>query len=255
MFLEGKQSLQILSDKFFRHVFKPDDYPERIESLVSAILGEPVKIVQILSREGTAITESGSQVIMDIIVKTSTGAIVNVEMQRIGYYFPGERSGCYTADMIMRQYGKCRSEKYVSFDTFKKQMHNTINNELDAWLAFFTFERPDEVMSLVQSHPEFIELYKDIAEFRKSPGEVIGMFSEALRIMDRNTTKYMIEDMKRQYDDAKARYDDVKSQYDDVKSQYDDVKSQYDDVKAQLEESQRENAELKARLAEINSKQ
>ena len=134
-------------------------------------------------------------------------------------------------------------------------MHNTINNELDAWLAFFTFERPDEVMSLVQSHPEFIELYKDIAEFRKSPGEVIGMFSEALRIMDRNTTKYMIEDMKRQYDDAKARYDDVKSQYDDVKSQYDDVKSQYDDVKAQLEESQRENAELKARLAEINSKQ
>ena len=107
---------------------------------------------------------------------------------------------------------------YVSFDTFKKQMHNTINNELDAWLAFFTFERPDEVMSLVQSHPEFIELYKDIAEFRKSPGEVIGMFSEALRIMDRNTTKYMIEDMKRQYDDAKARYDDVKSQYDDVKS-------------------------------------
>ena len=329
LFLEGKQSLQILSDKFFRHVFKPDDYPERIESLVSAILGEPVKIVQILSREGTAITESGSQVIMDIIVKTSTGAIVNVEMQRIGYYFPGERSGCYTADMIMRQYGKCRSEKgdkfsyrdlkpvtlivlmekssnefaavepeyihkkitnyssgavvtvlenvvYVSLDTFKKQMHNTINNELDAWLAFFTFERPDEVMSLVQSHPEFIELYKDIAEFRKSPGEVIGMFSEALRIMDRNTTKYMIEDMKRQYDDAKARYDDVKSQYDDVKSQYDDVKSQYDDVKsqyddvksqyddvksqyddvkAQLEESQRENAELKAMLAEINSKQ
>ena len=137
---------------------------------------------------------------------------------------------------------------YVSLDTFKKQMHNKINNELDAWLAFFTFEQPEEIMKLVQAYPKFIELYRDIAEFRKSPGEVIGMFSEALRIMDRNTTKYMIEDMKRQYDDAKARYDDVKSQYDDVKSQY-------DDVKAQLEESQRENAELKAMLAEINSKQ
>ena len=86
-----------------------------IESLISAILGQKVKIVQILSREGTAITETGSQVIMDIIVKTDTGAIVNVEMQRIGYYFPGERSDCYTADMIMRQYGKVRSEKGDSF--------------------------------------------------------------------------------------------------------------------------------------------
>ena len=114
-FLEGSQGLQILSDKFFQHVFKPDVHPERIESLISAILGQKVNIVQILSREGTAITETGSQVIMDIIVKTDTGAIVNVEMQRIGYYFPGERSDCYTADMIMRQYGKVRSEKGESF--------------------------------------------------------------------------------------------------------------------------------------------
>ena len=114
-FLEGSQGLQILSDKFFQHVFKPDVHPERIESLISAILGQKVTIMQILSREGTAITETGSQVIMDIIVKTDTGAIVNVEMQRIGYYFPGERSDCYTADMIMRQYGKVRSEKGESF--------------------------------------------------------------------------------------------------------------------------------------------
>ena len=121
-------------------------------------------------------------------------------------------------------------------------------------------------MKLVQAYPKFIELYRDIAEFRKSPGEVIGMFSEALRIMDRNTTKYMIEDMKRQYDDAKARLDDTKNQLDDTKSQLDDTKSQlddtknqlddtkarYDEIKAQLEESQRENAKLKEKLAEIN---
>ena len=114
-------------------------------------------------------------------------------------------------------------------------------------------------MKLVQAYPKFIELYRDIAEFRKSPGEVIGMFSEALRIMDRNTTKYMIEDMKRQYDDAKARLDDTKNQLDDTKSQLDDTKNQlddtkarYDEIKAQLEESQRENAKLKEKLAEIN---
>ena len=49
---------------------------------------------------------------------------------------------------------------------------------------------------MVKARPDFISLYRDIAEYRKKPEEVIGMFSEALRIMDRNTTKYMIDDMK-----------------------------------------------------------
>ena len=287
-FLEGSQGLQILSDKFFQHVFKPDVHPERIESLISAILGQKVKIVQILSREGTAITETGSQVIMDIIVKTDTGAIVNVEMQRIGYYFPGERSDCYTADMIMRQYGKVRSEKgesfsykdlkpvtliilmekssaefsavapkfihkkvtrynsgakvtvldnvvYISLDTFTKQMHNIIDSKRNAWLSFFTFEKPDEIVKLVHFHPEFIPLYRDIAEFRNKPEEVIGMFSEALRIMDRNTTKYMIDDLTKRCNDAEA--------------QRDDAVSKLSATEAALDKSQQEIAELKAQLA------
>ena len=268
-FLQGQQGLQILSDKFFQHVFKPDDHPERIESLISAILGQNVKIIQILSREGTAITETGSQVIMDIIVKTENGEIVNVEMQRIGYYFPGERSDCYTADLIMRQYGKVRSEKgesfsykdlkpvtliilmekssseftavapkyihkkrsryssgakvtvldnvvYISLDTFKNRMHNIIDSKRNAWLSFFTFEMPDDIMKLVHFHPEFIPLYRDIAEFRKRPEEVIGMFSEALRIMDRNTTKYMIDDLTKQRDEAEARLSETEAQRDEA---------------------------------------
>jgi hypothetical protein len=42
----------------------------------------------------------------------------------------------------------------------------------------------------------FLPLYRNIAEFRHKPEEVIGMFSEALKIMDRNTTKYMIDELK-----------------------------------------------------------
>lgn len=53
-------------------------------------------------------------------------------------------------------------------------------------------------MRLVSTHPEFIPMYQDIANFRKKPEEVIGMFSEALRIMDRNTTKYMFEQLQEQ---------------------------------------------------------
>ena len=293
-FLEGSGGLQILSDKFFQHVFRPDIYPGRIESLISSILGQNVTIVRILSREGTAITETGSQVIMDIIVKTDTGEIVTVEMQRIGYYFPGERSDCYTADMIMRQYGMLRSEKgdsfnykdlkpvtliilmekssseftavapeyihkkishyssgakvtvldnvvYISLDTFKKLEHNITDSKRDAWLSFFTSDKPDDIMKLVRTYPEFVPLYRDIAEFRRKPEEVIGMFSEALRIMDRNTTKYMIDDLTKQRDDAVTKLTNAESQRDNAVSA--------------LQESQREIAELKAQLALLTGKQ
>lgn len=38
------------------------------------------------------------------------GSIANVEVQKIGYLFPGERSACYSADMLLRQYKRVRRE-------------------------------------------------------------------------------------------------------------------------------------------------
>lgn len=250
-FLSGDRGLQILYDRFFKKVLNPIDTPERVESLISAIYEQPVKIVEVLPREGSMISDSGSQVVMDIIVKLASGAIVNVEMQRIGFLFPGERSSCYLADMIMRQYNKVREERgkdftyrdmkpvnliilmdqssrefrdvaphfihrqrisyssgvnvtsleqitYVSLDNYREKSDNEIVSKLDAWLTFFSTEDPALITKLVSEYPEFLPMYQDITEFRKKPSEVIGMFSEALRIMDRNTTKYMIDEMKQQ---------------------------------------------------------
>ncbi len=114
-FLAGEQTLQILNDKFFKKILDPETTPERMESLISAIYGENVEIIEVLPKEGIVITEGGSQVIMDIIIRLSDGSITTVEMQRIGYYFPGERSSCYIADMLMRQYEKVRSKKGKNF--------------------------------------------------------------------------------------------------------------------------------------------
>ena len=74
---------------------------------------------------------------------------------------------------------------YISLDTYKERGDNKINSELDAWLTFFTAEKPEDVLRLLNCYPEFLPMYQEIAEFRKKPEEVIGMFSEALRIMDR----------------------------------------------------------------------
>ena len=53
---------------------------------------------------------------MDIVVQLEDGSIANVEIQKIGYAFPGERSACYSADLLLRQYKMVRSK--ATKDTF-----------------------------------------------------------------------------------------------------------------------------------------
>ncbi len=295
-FLTGEKTLQILSDKFFQKVMNPENHPDRVESLISAIYGQKVKILKVLPREGTLLVEEGSQVIMDILVVLEDDSRVNIEMQRLGYLFPGERSSCYIADMLMRQYNEVHGIKgsnfkysdmkpvnlivimekstkefqkvspeyihkrtinyssgaevvtlenitYISLDTFKEKADNKIRGNLDAWLTFFTAETSEEVLGLVNMYPEFLPMYQDIAEFRKKPGEVIGMFSEALRIMDRNTTKYMIDEMHQQYEEAVQ-------QYEEAVQQYEEAVQQREEAVQQREEAVKQNENLKKQVAE-----
>ena len=114
-FMQGLCSLDITLDKFFLYILNPDTHRDRLESLLSSFLGQPVTIKAILPREGVQLAEKGSLVIMDIIVELCDGSTVDVEMQKVGYHFPGQRSDCYTADMIMRQYNRVRSEKSEKF--------------------------------------------------------------------------------------------------------------------------------------------
>lgn len=107
-FIMGKRGLAITYDTVFRHVLVPNGNPERLEHLLSCLLKQKVTIEAILNREGCQISETASFVIADIIVKLQNGALVNVEMQKIGYDFPGERCSCYLEDMIMRQYNSLK---------------------------------------------------------------------------------------------------------------------------------------------------
>ena len=60
--------------------------------------------------------EKGAFVIMDVVVQLADGRYLNVEMQKIGYRFPAERTDCYLADLVMRQYNDLKREKGRNFD-------------------------------------------------------------------------------------------------------------------------------------------
>ena len=92
---------------------------------------------------------------------------------------------------------------YISLDVFKSVVHY-ITNKLDAWLTFLSSDKPEDIINLVSAYPAFIDLYHDIAEFRKDPKELIYMYSEALSILDRNTAFYMIDEKQKEIEDLQS---------------------------------------------------
>lgn len=123
-FCLGKQGLKITYDSVFQKVFHPkrEQGLKRLESLLSAILGHNIKILQIIPREGTQMKEGTSFVVMDILVHLDDGSYANVEMQKIGYSFPLARADCYISDIIMRQYAdkKATLGKKFTFNALQK---------------------------------------------------------------------------------------------------------------------------------------
>ena len=108
-FFMGQSGLLITYDNFFKKILSPYEHPERLESFLSAVLGEKVKIMEIIEREGQPLCDDSSMVIVDLLIEIGDHKLVNLEMQKIGLYFPGERSEVYAADLIMRQYTRMKN--------------------------------------------------------------------------------------------------------------------------------------------------
>lgn len=111
----GVKGLKLLYDGFFKEVMNPEYVPERFNDFLFGLLGQRVRVVKVLPGDSTRIADESSLLIMDIVVELEDGSIANVEMQKIGYLFPGQRSACYSADLLLRQYKRVRNEKQKKF--------------------------------------------------------------------------------------------------------------------------------------------
>ncbi|WP_330595940.1 hypothetical protein [Dorea phocaeensis] len=117
-FCTGVRGIKFLYDGFFKEIFDPDATPERLEAFLSLFLGTRVKILEVLPLDGSRIADESSLLTMDMVVQLEDGGIVNLEIQKIGYLFPGERSACCSADLLLRQYKRVRSSRRKNF-TYK----------------------------------------------------------------------------------------------------------------------------------------
>ena len=268
-FCTGVSGLKFLYDGFFKELMNPEYTPERLNDFLSLLLKTKVQVREVLPNDSTRITDESSLLITDIVVELEDRSLANVEVQKIGYSFPGRRSACYSADLLLRQYKRVRGEKgkhfsykdiknvytiilfeestrdfhdfpntylhyfeqksntglqlellqkffLIPLDIFRKNQQNkTITNKLDAWLLFFSSDDPNDIIRLISEYPEFQAMYEQAYQICRNVGKIMGIFSEELRILDRNTVQLMIDEMQ---DTINAQKDTIDSQKDTIDS-------------------------------------
>jgi chromosome segregation ATPase len=98
---------------------------------------------------------------------------------------------------------------------------------------------------LIEIFPDLESVRLDINEYLERPKEVLSMFSEALRILDRNTAELMVDRMKDEIDELKV-------QAEENRARLEEKDSQLEENRAQLEEKDAEIARLKKLLEKQN---
>ena len=144
--------------------------------------------------------------------------------------------------------------------------NNLSMDSLDGWLSILTAETMADVECVIRRYPWSEPIFREMSAYVNNPEEVILMFSEALKIADRNTVKYMIEELQ----DKATHEAELRKQETELRKQTEENLQQETQRRKQAEENQKlaeenqrlteadlqrsreENAQLKALLAKNN---
>lgn len=248
----GRKGFNILYDQYFKEVMNPEYDTSRLESFLEVVIGEKVRILKQLPNDDVRLEDENTLLVTDIIVELADGSIANVEVQKIGYMFTGPRCSCYLSDMMLRQYKRIRAKKKKAFSygDIKKVylivLYETSPRELkvmpgtylhrsrhvfDTGLEMDLLQRcvliPLDIFKKTMQNKPIETLYG----MNKDMVSAMGFFSEELRIMDRNTAKYMIDEM----DDEIKRLEGVKNQLEGETNRLEGEKNQLEGEKTRLE--------------------
>lgn len=289
----GARGLKLLYDGFFKEVMNLEYVPGRLSDFLSCTLGQKVRVIRAIPTDSTRLANESVLLAMDIVVELGDGSIANVEMQRIGYLFPGQRSACYSADLLLRQYKRLRGSRenfryrdirnvytivlfekspqafhaypetcchffeqksdsgltmelvqkylFIPLDIFMRNPHNRDRrSRKDAWLTLFSSDDPDTIVELLEDYPEFKDIYRDGYQICRNMEKVMGIFSEELYMLDRNTERYM--------------FDEMQNELDEMRDHLSEMRNDLAETQNDLAETQNDLAETQNDLTRMNDK-
>ena len=84
-------------------------------------------------------------------------------------------------------------------DVYEKPLTDQMLRDRLAFLSLFVTETVDEAIAVQNIFPELSEIFDEMNEYLARPEEVLGMFSEALRILNHNTAVLMVDEYRKKY--------------------------------------------------------
>jgi len=124
---------------------------------------------------------------------------------------------------------------FIALDMFQRVSQNKVKGELEAWMQLLSSDSPEVLFRIAGKYPVFREIYEEIEAFRQDIGGVLNMFSDALRILDRNTVQLMIDDMNEKLEETKEKLEETKEELEGAKEELEGTKEELEGTKEELE--------------------
>ena len=131
---------------------------------------------------------------------------------------------------------------------YKHKISDEMKRNRLMFLSLFVTDTTDDMSRLLSIYPELEDIVEDMNTYLAQPEEVLNMFSESLRILDKNSMDLLIDEAMERAEKAEAKAEKAEA---DLKRAEEEVKKE----KARAEEAEaqakQEIAELKEEIAKL----
>ena len=144
---------------------------------------------------------------------------------------------------------------FIPLDIYTKNRQNrNIESKRDAWLSLFTSQDPDRIIELTERYPEFKEIYEEGYEICRNMENVMGIFSKELYILDRNTERFMFEEMQRESEEIKREIEQIQKKKEQMQKEKERIQKEKEQIQKEKEDILRKTEKMQDTVHRIESK-
>ena len=142
-------------------------------------------------------------------------------------------------------------------DVYEKPLTDQMLRDRLAFLSLFVTETVDEAIAIQNIFPELSEIFNEMNEYLARPEEVLGMFSEALRILNHNTAVLMVDEYRKKYQEMennlKKEMKEKMQEIQEMQERENNLKEELDDKDRQINSQEEQHKKDLERIAELEA--
>ena len=138
-------------------------------------------------------------------------------------------------------------------DVYEKPLTDQMLRDRLAFLSLFVTETVDEAIAIQNIFPELSEIFNEMNEYLARPEEVLGMFSEALRILNHNTAVLMVDEYRKKYQEMENNLKKEMKKSQEMQERENNLKEELDDKDKQINSQEEQHKKDLERIAELEA--